>query len=162
MKLNDVVLYYLQRRHARYLEHHRSLPRKSLIATIPVSLRAAGGSTTTQATLTLVNLATHIADPLKRGCTRSAVPLPQPRTLTNQAKSVMPTDFPSLACRGCSAGWRRCHSLSRISSVVPPIANLLISNVPRPAPAAVCCRRTNPRLLAAEHRRARAGAERDE
>lgn len=132
VKLNDVVLAICSGAMRSYLKQHRSLPRKSLIATIPVSLRAAGDtSTTTQATLTLVNLATHIADPLKRlhairGAATAA------KTLTNQAKSVMPTDFPSLGVPWLLGGLASLYGLSRISSVVPPIANLLISNVPGP------------------------------
>ncbi|MCK7496733.1 MAG: hypothetical protein MZW92_41860 [Comamonadaceae bacterium] len=46
---------------------HGGIPKKPLIAAMPISLRAAGNTEyTTQATMTLVNLHTHIADPVRR------------------------------------------------------------------------------------------------
>ena len=72
------------------------MPRKSLIATMPVSLRETGDTDTSiQATLTLVKLATHLADPLRRlHAVRAAADAA--KALTAHARSVIPTDFPSL------------------------------------------------------------------
>lgn len=132
VKLNDVVLAICSGALRRYLMQHHKLPRKSLIATVPVSLREAGNtSTTTQATLTLVNLATHIGDPLQRLNAIQAA-AGAAKSLTKQAKSVIPTDFPSLGIPWLLGGVASLYGASRISKVIPPIANVAISNVPGP------------------------------
>ena len=131
-KLNDVVLALCSGALRAYLRQHRCLPDKSLIATMPVSLREADDQrTTTQATLTLVNLATHLADPLER-LTAIRKASSAAKSFTHQAKSVTPTDFPSLGVPWLLSGLAALYGASRISRLVPPIANLLISNVPGP------------------------------
>jgi diacylglycerol O-acyltransferase len=94
--LNDIVLTICSGALRRYLQEHGGVPRKSLIATMPVSLRAAGDTDTSiQATLTLVKLATNLADPLRRlHAVRAAAGAA--KSLTTHARSVIPTDFPSL------------------------------------------------------------------
>src|SRR5258706_13378229 len=65
--LNDVVLMICGGALRRYFLDHGALPRKSLVAAVPVSTRAAGDTASNnQASMTVVNLGTHIADPLKR------------------------------------------------------------------------------------------------
>ena len=65
--LNDVVLMVCSGALRRYFLKHGPLPRKSLVAAVPVSMRAAGDtSSNNQASMTVVSLGTHIADPLKR------------------------------------------------------------------------------------------------
>jgi diacylglycerol O-acyltransferase len=63
---------------------------------MPISLRAAGNTEyTTQATLSLVNLNTHIADPVKRLLAiRDAAGAV--KAMAQRAKGVIPTDFPSI------------------------------------------------------------------
>ncbi len=66
-KLNDVVLALCSGALRSYLKQHGGLPKKPLIAAMPISLREAGNTEySTQATMGLVNLNTHIADPVKR------------------------------------------------------------------------------------------------
>ena len=66
-KLNDIVLALCSGALRRYLAQHGGIPKKPLIAAMPISLREAGNTEyTTQATMSLVNLNTHIADPVKR------------------------------------------------------------------------------------------------
>ena len=65
-KLNDVLL-ALCSGALYYLKQHGGLPKKPLTAAMPISLREAGNTEySTQATMGLVNLNTHIADPIKR------------------------------------------------------------------------------------------------
>ena len=65
--INDVALALCSGMLRRWLTRHGGLPKQPLMATMPISLRAKGDTEmTTQATLSLVNLATNIADPLKR------------------------------------------------------------------------------------------------
>ncbi|MDP0995516.1 hypothetical protein, partial [Klebsiella pneumoniae] len=57
--LNDAVLFIIGGALRRYLTKHGPLPRKSLIAAVPVSTRAAGDTTSNnQATMTLMSLGT--------------------------------------------------------------------------------------------------------
>ena len=63
---------------------------------MPISLRDAGNTEyTTQATLSLVNLNTQIADPVKRlRAIRDAAGAI--KALAQRARGVIPTDFPSI------------------------------------------------------------------
>jgi diacylglycerol O-acyltransferase len=130
--LNDVVLALCSGALRRYLQALGGLPRKSLIATMPVSLREAGNTETTiQATLTLVRLATHLADPLRRlHAVRAAAGAA--KALTARARSIIPTDFPSLGAPWIVGGLAALYGRSGLAKAIPPLANLAISNVPGP------------------------------
>lgn len=131
-KLNDVVLALTSGTLRRYLAHHGGIPKKSLIATMPVSLRAAGDiDYTIQATMTLVSLQTHIADPVRRlRAIRDAAGAA--KALTGRARSILPTDFPSLATPWIIHGLATLYGRSGIADAIPPIANVIVSNVPGP------------------------------
>ena len=131
-KLNDVVLALCSGALRRYLAHRGGIPKKPLIAAMPISLRASGNTEfTTQATLSLVSLASHIADPLRRlrairdasGAMKSAA---------RSAQSVIPTDFPSIGVPWLVGGLASLYGRTKLASAIPPIANLVISNVPGP------------------------------
>ncbi|MBL8391521.1 MAG: wax ester/triacylglycerol synthase family O-acyltransferase [Candidatus Accumulibacter sp.] len=130
--LNDVVLTLCSSAVRDYLAAHGGVPCKSLVATMPVSLRAAGNTETTiQATLTLVRLATHLADPVRRlqaVCAAAGAA----KALTRRARSIIPTDFPSLGMPWVVGGLAALYGRSRLAAQVPPLANLAISNVPGP------------------------------
>ena len=65
--VNDVVLAVCGGALRRYLARHGGVPQAPLIATMPISLREPGDTNFgTAATLSLVNLATNIADPVRR------------------------------------------------------------------------------------------------
>ncbi|MBL8374388.1 wax ester/triacylglycerol synthase family O-acyltransferase [Accumulibacter sp.] len=130
--VNDVVLALCSGALRRYLQAQGGLPRKSLIATMPVSLRAEGNTETTiQATLTLVRLATHLADPLRRLHAVHAA-AGAAKALTRRAQSIIPTDFPSLGIPWVVGGLAALYGRSGVAKVLPPLANLAISNVPGP------------------------------
>jgi diacylglycerol O-acyltransferase / wax synthase len=130
--VNDVVLALCSGALRRYLTRHGGLPRKPLMATMPISLRAPGNKDfTTQATLSLVNLATDVADPLKRldalraasGATKAAA---------KSAKSIIPVDFPTIGGPWIIGAIASLYGRSKIASVAPPLANVVISNVAGP------------------------------
>ena len=131
--VNDVVLALAGGAMRRYLAPLGPLPKKSLIASMPISLREKGNSDFhTKATLSLVSLATHIANPLKRlqavrGHTAAT------KAVARQAKSVIPTDFPSIGVPWLISTLANLYGRSGVSDALPPLANLLISNVPGPA-----------------------------
>jgi diacylglycerol O-acyltransferase len=77
--VNDVTLAICAGALREYLAGPRPLPKKPLVAMVPVSLHGettAGGN---QVSLLLANLATHIADPLKRLQAHRGVHLAKPK-----------------------------------------------------------------------------------
>ncbi len=130
--INDVALTLCSGALRRYLTRHGGLPKKPLMAAMPISLRAKGDTEmTTQATLSLVNLATNVADPLKRlEALRAASGAT--KTVAGKAKSIIPTDFPTLGVPWLVGALAELYGRSRIASVAPPLANVVISNVPGP------------------------------
>jgi WS/DGAT/MGAT family acyltransferase len=131
-KLNDIVLALCGGALRRYLAHHGGIPKKPLIASMPISLRKPGNAEyTTQATLSLINLNTHIADPVKRlRAIRDAAGAV--KELAQRAQGVIPTDFPSIGVPWVLHGLASLYGRSGIAGAIPPIANVVISNVPGP------------------------------
>ncbi|MGI9132461.1 MAG: wax ester/triacylglycerol synthase family O-acyltransferase, partial [Rhodoferax sp.] len=64
--VNDVTLAICAGALREYLQTHHKLPRKPLVAMVPVSLHGDTDLGGNQVSLLLANLGTHIADPLKR------------------------------------------------------------------------------------------------
>ncbi len=131
-KLNDVVMALCSGALRHYLAHHGGLPKKPLIAAMPISLRDAGNNDmTTQATMSLVNLNTNIADPIKRlRAIRDASGAM--KALAKKSRGVIPTDFPSIGVPWLMGGLARLYGRSGLSKAMAPIANVVISNVPGP------------------------------
>ncbi len=130
--VNDVVLALCSGALRRYLKRNASIPRKSLIASMPISLREQGNKDfRTQATLSLVSLATNLADPLKRlraisdssGATKA---------VARRAKSVIPTDIPLIGVPWILGALASLYGRSRVINTLPVLANVLVSNVPGP------------------------------
>ncbi len=130
--VNDVVMALVSGALRRYLKRHGSIPKKSLIASMPISLREQGNTDfRTQATLSLVSLATHVADPVKRlrairdsaGATKA---------VARQAKSAIPTDFPLLGVPWILGALASLYGRRRVVDTLPVLANVLVSNVPGP------------------------------
>lgn len=130
--INEVVLTVIGGALRRYLAAHGGVPRKSLIAAIPVSLREAGNTeATTLATMTLASLATDVADPAARLIeVRSASAAA--KKVMQQLRGAMPTDFPSLGLPWLLSAAATAYGRSGIANRLPPIANLVVSNVPGP------------------------------
>jgi diacylglycerol O-acyltransferase len=116
----------------RYLATHGGVPRKSLIAAVPVSLREAGNTeATTLATMTLASLATDVADPVERLAeVRKASTAA--KAVMQQLRGVMPTDFPSLGVPWLLSAAAAVYGRLGLANRIPPIANLVVSNVPGP------------------------------
>jgi len=131
-KLNDIVLALCSGALRRYLAHHGGIPKKPLTAAMPISLREAGNTEyTTQATMPLVNLHTHIADPVRRlRAIRDAADAV--KAMVQQAKGVVPMDFPSIGVPWVLHGLAELYGRSHLSAVMPVLANVVISNIPGP------------------------------
>src|SRR5512134_667020 len=130
-KLNDVVLTIVGGALRSYLEAHGGVPAKPLIAAVPVSLREAGNvEATTLATMTLASLATQIDDPLAR--LKEVQAAGAAKALTQRLRDVTPTDFPSLGVPWLLSAAAALYGKSRLANRIPPLANLVVSNVPGP------------------------------
>ena len=74
-KLNDIVLALCSGTLRRYLAHHGGIPKKPLIAAMPISLRAAGNTEyTTQATMPAWSTCTRTSPTRCGACAQSAMP----------------------------------------------------------------------------------------
>jgi WS/DGAT/MGAT family acyltransferase len=131
-KLNDIVLALCSGALRHYLARHGGVPKKPLIAAMPISLRGAGDTDyTTQATMTLVNLHTHVADPVRRlRAIRDAAGAV--KAMAHSARGILPTDFPSTAVPWLLHALATLYGRSGIACAVTPIANLVVSNVAGP------------------------------
>jgi len=131
-KLNDIVLALCSGALRRYLAHHGGIPRKPLTAAMPISLRDAGNTEYgTQATMPVVNLQSHIADPLRRlHAIRDGAGAV--KALVQRARGVMPTDFPSIGVPWLLQGLATLYERSQATGILPPLANVVISNIPGP------------------------------
>ncbi len=131
--LNDMVLMLCGSALRRYLARRKMLPRKSLIAAVPISLRQDGNdSPDNQASMSLVSLGTHIADPLKRLAHVVAATRAMKATM-GSLKSVLPTDYPSLGIPWLIEAATALYGKARLADRLPQVANVVISNVPGPA-----------------------------
>jgi WS/DGAT/MGAT family acyltransferase len=131
-KLNDIVLALCSGALRGYLAHHGGIPKKPLTAAMPISLREAGNNEyTTQAAMPLVNLQTHIADPVRRlRAIRDAADAV--KAMVRQARSVVPMDFPSIGVPWVLHALAKLYGRSRVAGVMPVLANVVISNIPGP------------------------------
>ncbi|MBX3642545.1 MAG: wax ester/triacylglycerol synthase family O-acyltransferase [Rubrivivax sp.] len=127
--INDLVLWLCATALREYLKESRELPDASLVAGVPVSLRAEGDtSMNNQVTMSLVELATHEKDPLLR--------LQKIREATSSMKNTMgafgeliPTDFPSPGAPWLLSGLASLYGRSGLADRIR-LANVAISNVP--------------------------------
>jgi WS/DGAT/MGAT family acyltransferase len=132
--VNDVVLAVCAGALRRYLTRHDELPDKSLLAVVPVSVRAGDDEKNTSAnrvSAMFSTLATDIADPVERlmriheankGAKEEHKAIGA-GMLQNWAEFAAPTTF-SLAAR--------LYSSMKLAERHPVIHNLVISNVPGP------------------------------
>ena len=130
--LNDIVLVICATALRRYLSQHATLPRKSLVAAVPVSLRVKGDTTaTTQASMSLVSLGTHLPDLAKRLAHVKAATKAMKETM-GSLKSILPTDYPSIGVPWLLEAATALYGKAKVADRLPLLANLTISNVPGP------------------------------
>jgi len=130
--VNDAVLFVIGGALRRFLTKHGPLPRKSLIAAVPVSTRAAGDTTSNnQATMTFMSLGTHLSDPAER-LAHVIASSKAMKAQMSQLKSLMPTDFPSLGIPWLMQAGAMLYGRAKVAEKLPVVANVVISNVPGP------------------------------
>jgi WS/DGAT/MGAT family acyltransferase len=130
VSLNDVVMATVAGGLREYFIGHRELPERPLSAAVPVSLRAAGDeSANNQVSMVTMTLATNVADPMQR-LKAIAAGSTDTKAKLGRVKTAIPTDFPMLAAPWLMSGLASLFGRSRLANVLPPVANLVISNVP--------------------------------
>ena len=128
--LNDVVLGLCAGALRHYLTDHGKLPKKPLTAAIPVTLREPGDTTSNnQVSMTVMTLATDVADPIDR-IKAIAESSAAAKSLMGSIKAAIPTDFPSFGAPWLMSGLASMYGRSRFADRLPPVANVVISNVP--------------------------------
>ena len=129
VSLNDVVMGTVAGGLRGYLKHHNDLPDKPLSAAVPVSLREAGDDTANnQVSMVIMNLATDIQDPIAR-LRKINESSTSSKAMMGRMRAAIPTDFPMLAAPWLMSGLASLFGRSRLANVLPPIANVVISNV---------------------------------
>ena len=133
--LNDVVMAMCSGALRKFLEERELLPQKSLIAMVPVSLRAADDdSNNNQVSAIRVDLATDLADPAKRfQAIRESSEAS--KELIGGLKSILGTDLPIMGSPWLMTGMASLYGRSNLGRRLPALANVAISNVPGPAVA---------------------------
>ncbi len=129
VSLNDVVMATTAGGLRSYLKENNELPAKSLCAAVPVSLRQEGDTTSNnQVSMVIMNLATDAKDPLER-ILKIKEASANTKLKMGRYKAAIPTDFPLPAAPWLMGAVASLFSRSRLANVMPPVANLVISNV---------------------------------
>ena len=127
--INDTVLWLCSTALRSYLREGNELPDASLVAGVPISLRAEGDtSMNNQVTGTVIDLGTQIADPLQRLKSIMQATAAMKRQIGTFG-GIMPTDFPSLGSPWLLSGLASLYGRSGLASRLR-MANVTISNVP--------------------------------
>src|SRR6201991_3305301 len=133
-KLNDVVLAISSGVVRRYLVERGALPTKSMTAAVPISLREEGNTDSNKQVFGMIcAIATNIEDPKARleaiiaQSTKSKEMSHPLRALMPQVSNISMLGTPILV-----QILALLYSRSSLSDVLPPAANITVSNVPGP------------------------------
>ena len=130
--INDIVLLICAGALRRYLQQRKALPRKSLVAAVPISLREQGDTTSdNQASMSLVSLGTNIAD-LQRRLEHVKAASAAMKSTMGSLRSILPTDFPSIGVPWVMEAMTALYGKAKVADRIPQLANVVISNVPGP------------------------------
>lgn len=130
--LNEAVLWLVSTALRRVFGKKRQVPRKSMVAAVPITLRAKGDNASdNQASMSLISLGTQLADPLKRLAHVVAASQAMKASM-GPLKSILPTDFPSLGVPWLLEAATALVGKARVADRIPQVANLVVSNVPGP------------------------------
>ena len=130
--VNDGVLFVCASALRTYLKSHNALPKKTLVAAMPVSLREESNKElNNQASMVLAELGTHHGDAAKRW-TAILTSTNKIKESLKSLKSVLPTDYPGLLAPLMVSRLNAAVASTKLMERLPPVANVVISNVPGP------------------------------
>jgi len=128
--INEVYLATIAGALRAFLMRQDQLPERSLVASVPISTRQPGDtSANNQVSAMLVNLATDVPDPVQR-LARIADASAEGKASADILKTALPTDLPWFGAPWFVSGMAAVYGRSRLADKLPPLANLIISNVP--------------------------------
>jgi diacylglycerol O-acyltransferase / wax synthase len=133
-KLNDVVLALTSGVVRRYLLQQGALPAKSLTAAVPISLREEGNADANNQVFGMIcSIATNIEDPKTRLETIIAQST-KAKEMSHPLRAVMPqvSNVSMLGTPILVQILALLYSRSNLPDVLPPSANITVSNVPGP------------------------------
>ncbi|MBI5322786.1 wax ester/triacylglycerol synthase family O-acyltransferase [Bradyrhizobium sp.] len=133
-KLNDVVLALASGVLRRYLLSQGALPNKSLTAAVPISLREEGNAEANNQVFGMIcSIATNIEDPKAR-LEAIIAQSSKSKEMSHPLRALMP-QISNLSMLGAPIVVQilsLLYSRSNLSDVLPPAANVTVSNVPGP------------------------------
>jgi diacylglycerol O-acyltransferase / wax synthase len=133
-KLNDVVLAVSSGVVRRYLLERGALPSKSLTAGVPISLREEGNTDANNQVFGMIcSIATNVEDPKTRLETIIAQST-KSKEISHPLRALMPqvSNVSMLGAPILVQILALLYSRSSLSDVLPPAANITVSNVPGP------------------------------
>jgi WS/DGAT/MGAT family acyltransferase len=129
--LNDMVLWLCSTALREYLSDSRELPDKTLVAAVPISLRAEGDTrSNNQVSGTVIDLASQLADPMAR-LHAIVAGTKAMKAQMGTFGELIPKDFPSLGSPWLLSGLASLYGRSGLARRLR-VANVTISNVPGP------------------------------
>jgi diacylglycerol O-acyltransferase / wax synthase len=137
--LNDVVMAISASALRRYLEEKRALPKDSLIAMVPVSVRSESERQeyTNRVTSILATLATDIEDPVERLQTIHQA-MKSAKRMQQAVPANLLSDWSQVAAPALMAQAARIAARTKIVDRMNPPFNVIISNVPGPRETLYC------------------------
>ena len=130
--INDMVLAVCSGALRSYLQGRGVLPKKSLVAAVPISLRAAGDtSSDNQASMSVISLGTHLPDAGARLAHVKAATAAM-KSAMGSVKSILPTDYPSIGVPWLLEAATALVGKAKVADRVGQVTNVTISNVPGP------------------------------
>jgi diacylglycerol O-acyltransferase len=133
-KLNDVVLALASGVVRRYLLSQGALPAKSLTAAVPISLREEGNTDANNQVFGMIcSIATNVEDPKAR-LEAIIAQSTKSKEMSHPLRSLMPqvSNISLLGAPILVQILALLYSRSSLSDVLPPSANITVSNVPGP------------------------------
>lgn len=131
-KINDVVMAICAGALRPYLAERKALPKRPLVAFVPISLRAPGDAEASNQVFGMMcPIATEIADPLERldAIRRTAG---DSKMLAGTVKDVSPKDYTLLGAPILLPGLAQLYGRIGLADIMPSTTNLTISNVAGP------------------------------
>jgi len=133
-KLNDVVLALASGVVRRYLLEQGALPAKSMTAAVPISLREEGNTDSNNQVFGMIcAIATNVADPKAR-LEAIIAQSTKSKEMSHPLRALMPqvSNLSMLGAPIMTQILALLYSRSNLSDVLPPAANITVSNVPGP------------------------------
>jgi diacylglycerol O-acyltransferase / wax synthase len=130
--INDVVMALCSGALRRYLAQNKQLPKRSLLAAVPISLRAIDDKAqNNQVTMLPCVLGTDQKTCALRLKAAQAA-MANVKISTSKFKSLIPTDYPSFGAPWLVGGLAQLYARTKLADKIALPVNLVISNVPGP------------------------------